>query len=102
MLRPIAEGLWSHRTHLRSRGPLWVPRTMSVVAVGDGLLLHSPNDLTPSLHAALAELGLLASRHVPRRAGRGRSGATLGCLRRLRPLPPVVGCADPNRDAKAW
>lgn len=57
LLQPIAEGLWSQRTHLRSMGPLRVPRTMSVVAVEDGLLLHSPNELTPALRVALDELG---------------------------------------------
>ena len=37
-------------------GPLWVPRRMTVIEVAGGLLLHSPNELTPALRAALAAL----------------------------------------------
>jgi len=37
-------------------GPLWVPRRMTVIQVGEGLLLHSPNELTPALRAALDAL----------------------------------------------
>ena len=39
-------------------GPLWVPRRMTVIQVDDGLLLHSPNELSPELRAALDGLEL--------------------------------------------
>lgn len=38
-------------------GPLWVPRRMTVIRVGGGLLLHSPNELSSELRGALDALG---------------------------------------------
>lgn len=57
-LRPLGPGLWDSLVHMRTMGPLRVPRRMSVIRLAaGGLLLHSPNPLGPELRRALAALG---------------------------------------------
>lgn len=57
MLTTLGDGIWLHQTPLRMLG-VECGRNMTVVRLGgDGLLVHSPAELTPALRAGLDRLG---------------------------------------------
>lgn len=63
-LRPLTHGVWTDHSPVRFLG-LHLTSTMTVLALTDGLLVHSPVPLTQARRAALERLGPVRHLYAP-------------------------------------
>jgi hypothetical protein len=67
-LKPVADDVFVVDSGPMQVGPLQIPIRMTVIRLGDALLLHSPTRYTPELAARLDELGRIAHLVAPNTA----------------------------------